>query len=58
MPMDKIPFNMHDKPYPKWLHSVFSSNENGTISDKQVLTDINYLIDKKIIHHHHILNTS
>ena len=49
VPMDQIPSSMHHKPYPNWLHRVFSSNANGTISDKQVLTDINYLIDKKII---------
>ncbi len=49
VPLNQIPFNMNGKPYPSWLNDVFAWNENGTISDKQVLTDINYLKDKKII---------
>lgn len=50
--LNQIPFQMNDKPYPNWLNRIFSWNENGTISDNQVLSNINYLIDKKIILSH------
>ena len=47
--MDQIPSNMQSKHYPGWLSSVFMLNEKRIISDKQVLSNVNYLIDKKII---------
>jgi len=50
--MDQIPSNMQDKHYPGWLNSVFMLNEKGIISDKQVLSNVNYLIDKKVITSH------
>lgn len=50
MPLNKIPFNMNGKPYPSWLSHIFSWNKSGILSDKQVLSNINYLTDKKIIH--------
>ncbi len=53
VPLKQIPFNMNSKPYPSWLDGVFAQNENGTISDKQVLIDINYLKDRKILDSHH-----
>ena len=53
VPLNQIPFNMNGKSYPNWLNNIFAWDENGTISDKQVLTDINYLKDKKIIDSHY-----
>ncbi len=50
VPLKQIPFNMKNKQYPNWMTRVFVWNENGLISDKQVLSDINYLVDKKVIH--------
>ncbi len=47
--MDQIPSNMQSKTYPSWLANVFMWNEKGIISDKQVLSNVNYLIDKKVI---------
>ncbi len=47
--MDQIPSNMQSKSYPGWLGNVFMWNEKGIISDKQVLSNVNYLIDKKVI---------
>ncbi len=52
-PLNQIPSNMNSKPYPSWLNGVFAGNENGTISDEQVLANINYLKDKKIIDSNH-----
>ena len=50
--MDQIPSNMQSKHYPSWLNTLFAWNEKGIISDKQVLSNVNYLIDKKIITSH------
>lgn len=47
--LNQIPFQMTDKSYPNWLTKIFSWNENGIISDDQVLSIMNYLIDKKIV---------
>jgi peptidoglycan/xylan/chitin deacetylase (PgdA/CDA1 family) len=47
--LNQIPLNSNNKPNPGWLNHVFSWYENGKISDDQVLTNINYLISKKII---------
>lgn len=50
VPLNQIPSHMNIKPYPGWLDNVFLWNQNGTISDSQMLSDINYLVGKKIIH--------
>ena len=47
--LSQIPLQMNEKSYPSWLTRIFSWNENGTISDDQVLSTLSYLIDKKII---------
>lgn len=48
--INQIPSHMNSKPYPNWLNRVFSWNEKGMMSDQEVLSNINYLIDKNIIH--------
>lgn len=48
--LKQISHQMNDKSYPNWMSRIFSWNENGTISDNQVLSTMNYLIDKKIVH--------
>lgn len=50
--MEQIPSNMKGKQYPSWLNNVFLWNEKGIISDKQVISNVNYLVDKKIINSH------
>src|SRR6185437_12961839 len=50
--MDQIPNYMQSKTYPGWLNTIFTWNAKGIISDKQVLSNVNYLIDKKIITSH------
>jgi peptidoglycan/xylan/chitin deacetylase (PgdA/CDA1 family) len=47
--LNQIPLQVNDKSYPNWLTRIFSWNENGDISDNQVLSIMNYLFDKKII---------
>lgn len=47
--ISQIPHNMNNKPYPQWLNTVFIWNKKGIISDNEVLSNISYLLNNKVI---------
>ena len=49
LPLKQIPFGMNKKSNQDWLKNIFEWYEQGKISDRQVFSNINYLLDKKII---------